>query len=141
MSAASAPVHDARATPLTSAPAAPFVPRWATLLRTRKRDGSWVGTPVNLVVEGDRAYFSTPARTAKVKRLRNFAEVEIAPCTPRGRQTGDAIAARARRLDGDEAAAAHRRLRDRYPFIYGVNVPVELKLHRTYGVYYELTLS
>ena len=76
---------------------------WATLLRTRKRDGSWVGTPVNLAVEGDRAYFGTPAKTAKVKRLRNFDAVELAPCTVRGRPTGAAIAARARRLEGEES--------------------------------------
>jgi hypothetical protein len=33
----------------------PLARRWAVLLRTRKRDGSWAGTPVNLAVEGERA--------------------------------------------------------------------------------------
>lgn len=45
------------------------------LLETRKCDGSWVGTPVSLVVEGDRAYFLTYHAAGKTKRLRNFPEV------------------------------------------------------------------
>jgi hypothetical protein len=32
------------------------------LLQTRKRDGSWVDTPVNIAVQGDRAYFRTPGK-------------------------------------------------------------------------------
>jgi PPOX class probable F420-dependent enzyme len=47
------------------------------LLQTRKRDGSWVDTPVNIAVQGDRAYFRTPGRASKNKRLRNFPEVQI----------------------------------------------------------------
>src|ERR1044072_2704308 len=100
-----------------------FADRWATLLKTRKRDGSWVGTPVNLAVDGDRAYFSTPAKTAKVKRLRNFDAVEIAPSTLRGKPTGPPLAARARRLDAEAAAQAHRQLRRTYPILHGLAAP------------------
>lgn len=88
----------------------PLAGRWAVLLRTRKRDGSWVGTPVNLAVEGERAYFGAPADSWKVKRLRNFEEVEVAPSTLRGRPTGLSFSARARLLSGDEARAAERLL-------------------------------
>jgi hypothetical protein len=109
------------------------------LLRTRKRNGEWVGTPVNVAVEGDRAYFGTPATAAKVKRLRNFDEVEIAPCTLRGRPTGPALSARARLLEGDEAAAAERRLRAKYPIVYRFSVPIEHRVKRTHGVIYELS--
>src|ERR1044072_3894494 len=104
-----------------------FADRWATLLKTRKRDGSWVGTPVNLAVDGDRAYFSTPAKTAKVKRRRNFDEVEIAPSTLRGKPTGPPLAARAHRLDAEAAAQAHPRLRRTYPIVYGPAVPPGLR--------------
>ena len=38
---------------------------WAVLLRTRKRDGSWVGTPVNLAVADGRGYFATPPRAPR----------------------------------------------------------------------------
>jgi uncharacterized protein len=112
---------------------------WAMLLRTRKRNGEWVGTPVNVAVDGDRAYFGTAASTAKVKRLRNFDEVEVAPCSFRGRPRGPALSARARLLEGEEAVAAERRLRAKYPIVYRFNVPIEHRLRRTHGLLYELS--
>jgi PPOX class probable F420-dependent enzyme len=112
---------------------------WAMLLRTRKQNGEWVGTPVNVAVEGDRAYFGTAASSGKVKRLRNFEQVEVAPCTLRGRPKGPTLTARARLLDGREAAQAERRMRAKYPFVYRVNVPIEHRLKRTHGVLYELS--
>jgi uncharacterized protein len=114
---------------------------WATLLRTRRRDGSWVETPVNLVVAGERAYFATPASSGKVKRLRNFDAVEIAPCTLRGTPTGPAVAARARRLAGPEAEAANQLLIRKHGFVHRVVVPLELRLKRTRNVHYELALD
>ncbi|HEV2726753.1 MAG TPA: PPOX class F420-dependent oxidoreductase [Solirubrobacterales bacterium] len=116
----------------------PLREQWAVLLRTRKRDGSWVATPVNLAVEGDRAYFGTPAGSGKVKRLRNFDAVELAPCTPRGKPTGVSVAARARRLEGEEAAAARARMVRKYPFVHRFLVPLELRLKRVHEVHYEL---
>jgi uncharacterized protein len=120
-------------------PASTLEQTWAMLLRTRKRNGEWVATPVNVVVEGDRAYFGTAASSAKVKRLRNFDRVEVAPCTLRGRPTGPSLTARARRLEGEEAADAERRMRSKYPIVYRINVPIEHRLKRTHGVLYELS--
>ncbi len=117
----------------------PLVRQWAVLLTTQKQDGSRVGTPVNIAVHGDRAYVSTPANTAKVKRLRNFPDVGIAPCTLRGRPTGPSLRARARLLDGEESAAAVRLLRRKYPVVHRVLVPLELRFMGTQGLYYELT--
>src|SRR5580700_8095896 len=52
------------------------------LLTTRKRDGTTVGTPVNIALDPDgRAYFRTWSATGKVKRMRNFPQVQIAPST------------------------------------------------------------
>ncbi len=113
--------------------------RWAMLLRSRRRDGSWVDTPVNVAVENGRAYFGTPASSGKVNRLRNFDQVEVSPSTPRGKPTGPTFRARAVRLDGEESAAAERRLRRKYPIVYGLIVPIELRLKRTRGLVYELT--
>jgi uncharacterized protein len=113
--------------------------RWATLLKTRKRDGTWVATPVNLAVDGDRAYFGAPANTGKVKRLRNFDEVEITPCSPKGTAKGPTLTASARRLEGDEAAAANRVLVRKHRVVHRVVVPLELKLRRTSNVLYEVT--
>jgi uncharacterized protein len=117
----------------------PLERRWAVLLRTRKRDGSWVGTPVNLAVDGERAYFGTPANSWKVKRLRNFDEVKVAPSTLRGQPTGPALSARARLLEGDEARAAERILVRRHPIVHRFVVPLELRLKGTTNKLYELS--
>jgi PPOX class probable F420-dependent enzyme len=112
---------------------------WAMLLRTRRRNGDWVETPVNVSVHGDRAYFGTAASSGKVKRLRNFDRVEVVPCTLRGRPTGGTLTAQARLLEGEEAAEAKRRMHAKYPFVWRVNVPLEHRLKRTHGVLYELS--
>ncbi|MDQ4008168.1 MAG: PPOX class F420-dependent oxidoreductase, partial [Actinomycetota bacterium] len=74
----------------------PFVAQKVVLLQTRKRDGSWVDTPVNIAVHGQRAYFRTPALASKNKRLRNFPEARFAPCTWLGRPTGAPVQAATR---------------------------------------------
>jgi PPOX class probable F420-dependent enzyme len=117
----------------------PLERRWAVLLRTRKRDGTWAGTPVNLAVDGERAYFGTPADSWKVKRLRNFDEVKVAPSTLRGQPTGPALRACARLLEGDEARAAERLLVRRHPIVHRFVVPLELRLKGTTNKLYELT--
>jgi PPOX class probable F420-dependent enzyme len=117
----------------------PLERRWAVLLRTRKRDGTWVGTPVNLAVDGERAYFGTPDDSWKVKRLRNFDEVKVAPSTLRGQPTGPALSARARLLEGDEARAAERLLVRRHPIVHRFVVPLELGLKGTTNKLCELT--
>jgi PPOX class probable F420-dependent enzyme len=111
---------------------------WAVLLRTRKRDGNWVDTPVNFVVDGERGYFGTPVDSGKVKRLRNFDQVELAPCTLRGKPTGPSVSARARPLAGEESEAARTRLQRKYPFVHRVLVPLELRLKRTQEVRFEV---
>ena len=121
----------------------PFEKQWAMLLRTRKRDGSWVATPVNVAVSGEpRSYFGTPAKAAKVKRLRNFDAVEIAPCTPRGRPTclslaGAGTPARGRGGRGGGAACSPASTASVHRFV----VPLELRLKGTHNVVYELTVS
>lgn len=72
------------------------------LLTTYRRDGSGVGTPVNVRIKDGKAYFMTRARTAKAKRLARNPEVTLAPSTPTGKPTGPSVRGRARRLDGTE---------------------------------------
>ena len=38
----------------------PFIRQWTVLLTTYRRDGTPVGTAVNIAVDGDRAYVRTP---------------------------------------------------------------------------------
>jgi PPOX class probable F420-dependent enzyme len=76
------------------------------LLETRKRDGTWVPTPVNPYVDGDRVVFRTWSTSGKAKRLRHTAAVRIAPCTRRGRRTGEQLLGEAHRLEGRDAECA-----------------------------------
>lgn len=116
-----------------------FVRQKTILLKTRKRDGTWVDTPVSIVVQGDRAYVRTYDKSWKSKRLRNFAEVRFAPSTFRGRPSGPEVHARARLLEGEEASVAVRLLARKYPVMHGVLVPLSHRLMRTTTLHYELS--
>src|SRR5438477_8753926 len=85
-----------------------FARQPTVLLTTYRRDGTPVGTPVSIAVEGDHAFIRTYDRAWKAKRLRNNPDVEVAPSTALGKQTGGAVRARARLLDGEEAQHAAR---------------------------------
>ncbi|WP_434091257.1 PPOX class F420-dependent oxidoreductase [Streptomyces flaveus] len=126
--------------PVTRPELVPFARQWAVLLTTHKKDGTGVGTPVSLVVEGDHAYFRTPGKASKVKRLRNNPEVELAPATPRGVPVGPQIHARTRLLEhgSEEDRHAAKLLRRKHPFLQGVLVPVAHKVMRTPTLHYEV---
>jgi PPOX class probable F420-dependent enzyme len=100
----------------------------------RRRSGS-------LRLEGDHAFIRSYERAWKTKRIRNRPEVELAPSTARGKPTGPAIRARARRLEGAEARHAARALARKHPLLHGVMVPC---IHRWFRsklgqtVHYEL---
>ena len=109
------------------------------ILETRRRNGSWVPTPVSLVVEDGRGYFRTYDAAGKAKRLRNFPDVRVAPGTARGRATGPFVIGTARLLDGVEAEHARGRLARKHPLLHGYLVPFA---HRRKGwttLHYELT--
>jgi uncharacterized protein len=108
------------------------------LLTTYKRDGTPVGTPVSIAFEGDRAFFRTYDKAWKAKRLRNNPEVEVAPSTVGGKQTGPEIHARARLLEGDEARVAARALAGRHHVLQKVIVPLAHRLRRYRTLHYEL---
>jgi PPOX class probable F420-dependent enzyme len=116
----------------------PFINQWAVLLTSYRRDGTPVGTPVSLAVDGDRAFLRSPGSGWKVKRMRNNPSVEIAPCTARGRATGPSVPALARPLAGDEARLAARALRRKHPVLQGILVPLAHRLLRCGTAYFEL---
>jgi PPOX class probable F420-dependent enzyme len=117
----------------------PFVRQKTVLLTTYRRDDTPVGTPVNIVVDGDRAFFRTWDTAWKLKRIRNNPEVEVAPSTVRGKPTGPAIRARARVLSGDESAYAGQALAGKYPILQGFLVPLFHRLRRNRTMHIELT--
>lgn len=114
-----------------------FVRQQTTLLTTFRRSGEGVGTPIHLVVDGDRAVFRTWHTTGKVKRMRNRQDVTITPCTFNGRPTGPGVPARVRELRGKEAAAAARLLSGKYPLVHRL-IPLGHRLMRVRTVHYEL---
>lgn len=116
----------------------PFIKQWAVLVTTFKRDGTAVDTAVNIVVEGDHAYFRTWDTAWKFKRIRNNPEAEFVPCTPLGRPTGPPIEALARALEGEESARAGRKLARKYPLMHGIMVPLVHRLRGNRTVHVEL---
>ena len=108
-------------------------------LRTYKRDGTPVETPVSIAFEGDRAFFRSYDKAWKTKRLRNNRNVEVAPSTLRGRVTGAPIAAQARLLADREADLAAKALARRHRLLQGVLVPIAHRLMGYQTMHYELT--
>ena len=117
----------------------PFVHQKTVLLTTYRRDGTPVGTPVHIAVDGDRAFVRTFDTAWKLKRIRNNPEVEVAPSTARGKPTGPAIRARARVLSGDESMYAGRAIARKYPILQGFLVPLVHRLRRNKTMHIELT--
>src|SRR4051812_33635549 len=101
------------------------------LLETHRRDGSWVPTPVNPVVEHDHVFFRTWRESGKAKRLRNDPTVHFAPSTRAGRPTGERLIGRATLLRGDDEQHAAAMIDHRYPFLQGVAVRA---YHRVRGL-------
>jgi len=116
-----------------------FVNQRTVLLTTYRRDGTPVGTPVNIVVDGERAFVRTFDTAWKLKRIRKNPRVEIAPSTVRGKPTGAAIGARARVLAGSESEHASRALNKKHPILHGVLVPLTHRLQRHQTIHIELT--
>lgn len=123
-------------TPIASL--APFVRQKAVLLTTYRRDGTPVGTAVNIVVEGDHAFVRSWETAGKIKRIRNNPEVEIAPSTMSGKPTGPAIRARARMLSGTESEHAGKLIARKHPILQGVLVPLGHRLRGQTTVHVEV---
>lgn len=83
-------------------------------LVTFRRNGTPMPTPVWFAVRDGRLLVKTETPSGKVKRIRNDARVEVAPCTLRGRLRGAFVAGRARLLAAEEEPAAEAVLRRRY---------------------------
>jgi len=137
------PVQDQRSmadvVPAPAAVFAPFVRQQTVLLTTFRRNGTPVKTPVNIAVDGDRAFIRSWDSAGKVKRIRNNPEVTIAPCTASGRPTGPPITARARILTGQESAHAGRLLARKHPILQGLLVPLTHRLRGNTTTHIELT--
>jgi PPOX class probable F420-dependent enzyme len=82
---------------------------------TRKKSGDFVATPVWFAPDGDSYYLFSAGNAGKVKRLRNFSEARIAPCTVSGTLTGDWLDTQAFLLESaDDEDTALQALRRKY---------------------------
>lgn len=71
-------------------------------LATRRRNGDFVPTPVWFAPHQDSYYLFSAGDAGKVKRLRNFSDARIAPCTVTGKLTGGWLEAEAWLLDNEQ---------------------------------------
>jgi uncharacterized protein len=117
----------------------PFVRQNTVLLTSYRRNGAAIGTPVNIAVEGARAFVRTWDTAWKLKRIRNNPEIEIAPSTFRGKPTGPALHAHARVLTGTESAHAGQALANKHPILHGILVPLVHRLRGLKTIHIEVT--
>ncbi len=89
-------------------------PRYINL-RTFRKSGAGVDTPVWCAAVGDRLFAFSAGDAGKVKRLRNGDAVQVAVCDVRGRLLGDWVDGRAHIVtSGDEIGRALAALRKKY---------------------------
>ena len=105
------------------------------MLRTYRRDGTTVDTPIWFAVDADSVVFRTKVGP-KTKRLAARPDVELTPCDYRGQVHGGAkaVAGRATILSGGDAAEANRALHRRYGWQWNIvpliNVPGVANVHQ-----------
>ncbi len=109
-------------------------------LTTYRKDGTPVATPVWVVgYENDVAIW-TNAKSGKVKRMRRNPTVTLAPCTVRGRVTGEPVAGRARLLSTEDNARVQALIRRKY-WLTGWLVTWRARRRPDSTVSYAITMS
>ncbi|WP_460589779.1 PPOX class F420-dependent oxidoreductase [Haliea atlantica] len=84
-------------------------------LATRRRNGKFVPTPVWFAPQGGAYYVFSSGDAGKVKRLRNFSDARIAPCTVTGKLTDGWVEAKAQLIeDPAEIRSALEALQHKY---------------------------
>ena len=83
-------------------------------LTTFRKNGAAVATPVWFGEDGDRLYVMTRSDMGKSKRIRNHSQVQVAPCTVRGRVTGPLFPATARILPPEQHTHARQAINRKY---------------------------
>lgn len=104
---------------MTSTSAIPFADAKYVNLRSFKRDGSPVDTPVWFAIRGDRILIFTDGTSYKVKRIRRNAKVELARCDVRGRLLGPWLPGQCRVVEDEPELirSAYDALNEKYGFL------------------------
>ena len=90
-------------------------------LSTKKRDGTYINTPVWFAKEGEtnNYYIYTLIKAGKVKRIRNFKDVKVATCKFNGKLKGNWIDATANLInDPEKIKLAYSLLKIKYGIIF-----------------------
>lgn len=83
-------------------------------LKTFRKNGLGVATPVWFGEEDGKLYVMTRHDMGKAKRIRNNPQVTVAPCSIRGKVTGSEFPATARTLPPEEHARARKTINQKY---------------------------
>ena len=107
---------------MASIPAAIRGQRYISLATFRK-SGVPVYTPIWFAEDADKLHVMTNSKLGKCKRIRNYPQVKIAPCTIRGRITGPEFPATARILPPEDLARVRHLIKQKYwlarlPFLW-----------------------
>ena len=86
------------------------------LFETYKKNNQPVKTPVWFVIQNDLIYVITREGTGKAKRLKNNQNVKFAPCTFKGKTTGEWFSGNASKVIGEEAKTAIKLRKKKYGF-------------------------
>jgi len=95
---------------------APFVGENYLNLRTYRKNGEAVPTPVWFVQEGERLYVRTGAQSGKVRRLTRTPRIDVAPCDYSGRLHAGWLPAEAHVVRGEIDKHVDGLLRRKYGF-------------------------
>jgi uncharacterized protein len=95
-------------------------------LTTFRKNGAGVSTPVWFGEDAGKLYVMTRSDSGKYKRLRNNPQVQIAPCTMRGKVMGPQFPATVRILPPEEWTHAKQTIHRKYwlarvPFLWSKN--------------------
>jgi PPOX class probable F420-dependent enzyme len=95
-------------------------------LTTFRKNGAGVSTPVWFGEDNGKLYVMTRSDSGKYKRLRNNPQVQIAPCTMRGKIKGPQFSANVRILPPEEWPHAKQTIHRKYwlarvPFLWSKN--------------------
>jgi len=83
-------------------------------LKTFRKNGDAIATPVWFGEENGKLYVMTRSTMGKTKRIRNNGKVTVAPCTVRGKVTGQEFPAAARILPPQDGPSARRSINRKY---------------------------
>jgi PPOX class probable F420-dependent enzyme len=104
-------------------------------LTTFRKTGVGVRTPVWFGEADGKLYVMTRSDMGKAKRIRNNPQVEVAPCTIRGKVTGPEVAGKARILPPEEHTRARQAINRKY---WMARIPL---IWRRTDTYFEISFA